>query len=318
MSRKKNLDYFLNGLHEKRIEVLAQAITLVESRNPEHQKLAQELIREILPLTGKSQRIGISGTPGVGKSTFLDNFGYKLVQNGERIAILAVDPTSQITGGSILGDKTRMQKLTQSDFAFIRPSPNGETLGGVAAKTRESMLLCEAFGFDTIFIETVGVGQSEIAVSNIVDYFILLMQPGGGDELQGIKRGILEVCNLVVVNKADGDQDSAAKIAKHDFERSLAVLKEHSDFKTPVILCSSIEGRGFDEINLSIEQFFTNEFDSKTRDHKVFRWMEELIFQKIQSKVKSKIRDDQRIKKALKGEANLIDTIDEIAKEIIK
>ena len=318
MKETRDADFFIQGIKNKKIEILAQAITLIESKNKGHQKIAQDLIKMILPLTGKSRRIGVSGTPGVGKSTFLENFGSSLINSGETIAVLAVDPTSQVTGGSILGDKTRMQKLSMSDKAFIRPSPNGETLGGVAAKTREVMLLCEAYGFDTIFIETVGVGQSEIAVSNIVDFFILLMQPGGGDELQGIKRGILEVCDLVVVNKADGDQASQAKIAKHDYTRSLEVLKEKSEWQTPVILCSSLNRMGFSEVQKAIDRFFDSQFSENSRDKKVRKWMEELIFNKIKSEVSLKIQQNEKIEKALKGEKNLIETVDEIASEIIK
>lgn len=317
MSFIKDTRYYVEGIKDQKIEVLGQAITLIESKNDEHQKHASKLLNEILPLTGKSRRIGISGTPGVGKSTFLENFGMSLIEAGERIAVLAVDPTSQITGGSILGDKTRMENLSQSEKAFIRPSPNGETLGGVAAKTREVMLLCEAFGFDTIFIETVGVGQSEIAVSHIVDFFILLMQPGSGDELQGIKRGILEVSNLVVVNKADGDQLPQAKIAKHDYERSLAVLQERSQWQTPVVLCSSLKGSGFTTIQDNINNFFEKHFDPKSREEKVSLWIEELIISKIKKKVGAKVRNHKDLQDVMKGKKNLIEFINLISKEFI-
>lgn len=318
MNKVKDATYYIAGIKARKIEILAQAITLIESRNDEHLKLASEVIRSILPLTGKSKRIGISGTPGVGKSTFLENFGMTLINSGEKLAVLAVDPTSQITGGSILGDKTRMQHLSASESAFIRPSPNGDTLGGVAAKTREVMLLCEAFGFDTIFIETVGVGQSEIAVSHIVDFFILLMQPGSGDELQGIKRGILEVCDLVVVNKADGDQLPKAKIAKHDYERSLAVLKEKSQWQTPVILCSSTQGLGFDLITDEIKRFFKDHFSTDSRDKKVKLWIEQLVLERVKTKLKRKLSTNKEIDLALSGKKNLIDVIDSISNELIK
>lgn len=318
MSKLKDASYYVDGIKAKKLEVLAQAITLIESRNEEHQKIALKVIKEILPMTGKSKRIGVSGTPGVGKSTFLENFGSSLIKKGEKLAVLAVDPTSQITGGSILGDKTRMQKLSASESAFIRPSPNGETLGGVAAKTREVMLLCEAFGFDTIFIETVGVGQSEIAVSHIVDFFILLMQPGSGDELQGIKRGILEVCDLVVVNKADGDQAAKAKIAKHDYERSLAVLKEKSKWQTPVILCSSTEGLGFDSISSEINRFFNEYYSSDSRDMKVRLWVEQLILERLKTKLKIKLKTNPEIELALQGKKDLLEVIDSISGELLK
>lgn len=318
MKNEFDLDYYVQGIKDQKIEVLGKAITLIESRNEIHQANAAKLLNEILPMTGKSKRIGVSGTPGVGKSTFLENFGSSLIDKGERIAVLAVDPTSQITGGSILGDKTRMQKLSMSDKAFIRPSPNGDTLGGVAAKTREVMLLCEAYGFDTIFIETVGVGQSEIAVSHIVDFFILLMQPGSGDELQGIKRGILEVSNLVVVNKADGDQLPQAKIAKHDYERSLAVLKERSQWQTPVILCSSLKGNGFDEIYTCITEFFSKHFDSKSREQKVSLWIEELVVAKVNKKVAERLKNHKDIHDVMAGKKNLVEFINSVSDEFLK
>lgn len=313
----QSLEYYFDGIKERKVEVLAKAITLVESRKSEHQKIANELIRLVLPLTGKSRRIGVSGTPGVGKSTFLENFGMSLINKGEKIAILAVDPTSQITGGSILGDKTRMQHLSAHPSSFIRPTPNGDTLGGVAAKTREAMLLCEAFGFDTIFIETVGVGQSEIAVSKIVDFFILLMQPGSGDELQGIKRGILEVSDLVVVNKADGDQLPGAKIAKHDFERSLAVLKEKKDWRTNVLLCSSLQKDGFDDIKEEIERYFNTYFKLSHRNEKVESWMKDLLMQKIGERIQKDFKSDQRIKDVLSGDRELLQVVNELYSEMV-
>ena len=204
MRKHLSLNDYVDGLKNKDRTILARAITLVESLNPEHQKLAQEVLKAILPLTGASKRIGISGTPGVGKSTFIEAFGKELTSQGKTVAVLAVDPTSQVSGGSILGDKTRMNELAIDPLAFIRPSPSGKTLGGVAQRTRESLLLCEAFGFDYVLVETVGVGQSETTVAQMVDLFIMLLQPGAGDDLQGIKRGILEVVDMVVVTKDDG------------------------------------------------------------------------------------------------------------------
>ena len=309
--------YYLEGIKASKVEVLAKAITLIESRKPEHQKAAANLLQEVLPLTGKSRRIGVSGTPGVGKSTFLENFGMSLINSGEKIAVLAVDPTSQVTGGSILGDKTRMQHLSASPSAYIRPSPNGETLGGVAAKTREVMLLCEAFGFDTIFIETVGVGQSEIAVSRIVDFFILLMQPGSGDELQGIKRGILEVSDLVVVNKADGDQLAPAKIAQHDFKRSLEVLKEKMDWKTNVILCSSLKKEGFSDIKQEIETYFKTYFKLSQRNEKIENWMYDLLKEKMIKEINNKLQTDSRVADVLSGKREILEVIDDLYKELM-
>ena len=259
--KELSLQDYIDGIKNQDRTILARAITLVESSLSSHKDMASELIREILPLCGRARRIGISGTPGVGKSTFLENFGMRLIDSGKKIAVLAIDPTSQITGGSILGDKTRMQNLSVSPNSFIRPTPNGKTLGGVASKTREAMLLCDAFGFDYIFIETVGVGQSEIAVASVVDFFVLLMQPGSGDELQGIKRGILEVSDLVVVNKADGKQLAISKMAKHDYEKSLSVLQEKRAWQTSVVLCSSIQRTGFDEIENQIQDYYKNFFN---------------------------------------------------------
>ena len=286
MNRHLNVEELFSGIKERRLSILARAITIVESRNPKHQVIAAELIAKILPLTGKAKRIGISGTPGVGKSTFLENFGMFLIDAGQSVAVLAVDPTSQITGGSILGDKTRMCRLSAHESAFIRPSPNGPTLGGIAAKTREAMLLCDAFGFDYIFIETVGVGQSEVSVSHIVDMFMLLMQPGSGDELQGIKRGILEVSDLVVVNKADGDYEKISKIAQHDYKKSLEVLQEKRSWQTTVLRCSSLNKIGFEDIQENINLFF-EQFDLGTRDLQLKTWVEDLLKEKFSNALRA-------------------------------
>ena len=205
---------------------LAKAITLIESSNRDHQKEAQSIIQSILPSTGGSFRIGISRPPGVGKSTFIEAFGKELTSRGLKIAVLAVDPTSPLSGGSILGDKTRMEELSQDPKAFIRPSPSSGSLGGVAFKTREALLLCEAAGFDIILIETVGVGQSEYEVADLVDYFTLLMLPGGGDELQGIKKGILELADLIVVNKADGTNKQNAETTKNDYQSAFNLMSK--------------------------------------------------------------------------------------------
>ena len=193
------------GVRAGNIRSLAKAITLVESRNLDHSRAATALLDELLPATGNSVRVGISGVPGVGKSTFIEAFGRTLTSRGHKVAVLAVDPTSQISGGSILGDKTRMEELARDPNAFIRPSPSGDTLGGVARKTRETMLICEAAGYDVIIVETVGVGQSEITVASMVDFFLLLQLPGAGDELQGIKKGVMEIADAIVINKAEGD-----------------------------------------------------------------------------------------------------------------
>ncbi|MDP7320484.1 MAG: methylmalonyl Co-A mutase-associated GTPase MeaB [Bacteriovoracaceae bacterium] len=315
---KKNLSLadYISGIKNKDLSILARAITLVESMNVQHRQLANELIKNILPLTGKARRVGISGTPGVGKSTFLENFGLDLINQNNSLAILAIDPTSQLTGGSILGDKTRMAKLSAHRNAFIRPSPNGKTLGGVAAKTREAMLLCDAFGFDYIFIETVGVGQSEISVSKVVDMFILLMQPGGGDELQGIKRGILEVSDLVIINKADGEHASLAKIAQHDYKKSLEVLQENRQWQTKVLRCSSLKKEGFKDIKKSIDTYF-DQYDKSKRQAQFKSWIEDLLVEKFSYQLAKVSNFDEKVNAILAGKNDLLTSVDDIYKEVI-
>jgi len=228
---------------------LARAITLIESCRPEHQAQAEQLLRRLLPATGKAVRLGISGTPGAGKSTLIEALGAQLIEEGHQVAVLAVDPSSRRSGGSILGDKTRMQRLAQAPAAFIRPSPAGMTLGGVTRRTREAGLACEAAGFDVVVIETVGVGQSETAVADMVDSFLVLLAPGAGDELQGIKRGIIELADLVVINKADGELRAAARRAQADYRAALQLLRPDPSGWTPEVLtCSALEGRGVAEL----------------------------------------------------------------------
>lgn len=237
---------------------LARAITLVESTREDHRVQAQELLDRILPKTGRSARIGISGAPGVGKSTFTEAFGLYLTGIGKRVAVLAVDPSSKRSGGSILGDKTRMELLARDPNAFIRPSPAGTTLGGVARRTREAMLLVEAAGFDVVLVETVGVGQSETAVADMVDLFMLLLSPGGGDELQGIKRGITELADLVVVNKADGNLKAAAEQAAGEYAAALHLLRPRSARWTPQVLqVSSLKKQGLEHVWSAIEDYMT-------------------------------------------------------------
>ena len=235
---------------------LARAITLVESTRVDHRRRAEALLESLLPDTGRSVRIGISGVPGVGKSTFIEAFGQYVIAQGHKVAVLAIDPSSQRTGGSILGDKTRMEVLSRHPEAFIRPSPAGATLGGVARRTREAMLLCEAGGFDVILIETVGVGQSETAVADMADLFMLLLLPGGGDELQGIKKGIVELADLVIVNKADGDLIQAARLAVAEYQHALSLLRcATGDWRTPVLSCSARTGTGMDAIWQTIGRY---------------------------------------------------------------
>jgi len=238
------------------LRALARAITLLESGRADHRAQAEALVRALLPASGTSIRIGITGIPGVGKSTFIEAFGLALVERGHRVAVLAVDPTSPRSGGSILGDKTRMEKLARSRNAFIRPSPSGGTLGGVARRTREAVIAVEAGGYDVVLIETVGVGQSETAVKDLVDMFLLLLAPGGGDDLQGIKKGIVEMADLIVVNKADGDLAPAAERARRDYASALHLLRpETADWTPRVVKCSAVTGDGLDDIWKAAEAF---------------------------------------------------------------
>ena len=228
---------------------LARAITLIESTRPDHREAAEALLHQLLPHTGRSVRIGITGVPGAGKSTFIEAFGLHVVDKGHRLAVLAVDPSSPRSGGSILGDKTRMEELSRDERAFIRPSPSGCTLGGVARRTREAMLVCEAAGFDVIVVETVGVGQSETAVADMVDMFLLLLVPGGGDDLQGIKKGIVELADAIVVNKAVGDLANAAQRAARDYTNALHLLTPaNAAWAVPVLTCSALEHKGIDSV----------------------------------------------------------------------
>ncbi len=266
------------GVLEGNRSVLARAITLVESTRADHQALAEDLIQALWPRTGGAVRIGITGVPGVGKSTFIEAFGRMLTGGGHKVAVLAVDPTSSRTGGSILGDKTRMTELGQDPNAFIRPSPTAGTLGGVARKTRESMALCEAAGHDVILVETVGVGQSETVVAEMVDFFLVLMLPGAGDELQGIKKGILELADMIAVNKADGDNRTRAEGAARDYRTALHIMKPVSpNWNPPVAVCSAMTGDGLEDVWSQIRQHReimdqSGELAEKRRRQQV-RWM---------------------------------------------
>jgi len=282
MRKTLSLEDYIKGIENGDIAVLSRAITLVESKNVEHQKLARELVREILPKSGGAVRLGISGAPGVGKSTFIESFGKILTKKKLKVAVLAVDPTSQITGGSILGDKTRMNELAIDPLSFIRPSPSGSSLGGVASRTWESMLLCEAFGFDVIIVETVGVGQSETAVARITDFFLLLMQPGGGDDLQGIKRGIMEMADIICINKADGDQLNQAKLSRSHLENAVSILR--SEKRPKVLLCSSTEKSGLKEIWDETQRLYKEgkeELEGK-RSKQLGSWIKDMVIERIQ------------------------------------
>jgi LAO/AO transport system kinase len=242
-------EFYVDGVLKKKRAMIAKSITLIESALPAHQKLAQNILDGLLPYAGNAIRIGISGVPGVGKSTFIESFGMMLIDEGHRVAVLAVDPSSSRSGGSIMGDKTRMEKLALQPNAFIRPSPTSGTLGGVAKKTRESMIICEAAGHDVILVETVGVGQSETAVASMVDFFLVLMLAGAGDELQGIKKGILELADAIVINKADGNNIERAKEARAEYESALNLMESKSAvWSVPVLTCSALTLYGLEEI----------------------------------------------------------------------
>jgi len=267
--------------------ILARAVTLVESSRPDHQQKAQQLLAQLLPHTGKSIRVGISGVPGVGKSTFIESFGLNLIDAGKKVAVLAVDPSSERTGGSILGDKTRMNQLSVNVSAFIRPSPNSGVLGGVNRLTRESILLCEAAGFDTILVETVGVGQSETVVASMVDFFLVLMLPGAGDDLQGIKRGVMEVADLLVINKADSNEQKALA-AKNDYGHAIRLLTStDAEWQPQVLTCSALHNKGLTQVWDQILAHHTicktnGQFD-KRRTTQLHYWLHSAIKQQLVS-----------------------------------
>jgi LAO/AO transport system kinase len=272
--------------------VIARAITLIESRNPDHQSMAQDMIVQLLPHSGNAHRVGITGVPGVGKSTFIDALGTDLTEKGHRVAVLAVDPTSSRTGGSILGDKTRMEKLSRDDKAFIRPSPASGTLGGVTRTTRETMIICEAAGFDSILVETVGVGQSETAVSEMVDFFLVLTIAGAGDELQGIKRGVLELADMIAVNKADGDNKQRAARAAGEYANAMHLMTPASpNWTPPVVQCSGLHRIGLVELWEQVVQHRdrlteTGELEATRRDQ-ILRWMWAMVEDRLMTSLRT-------------------------------
>lgn len=302
-SKQPSTEEFIEGILDGSIPLLSRAITLVESTNKKHQKKANKILEACLPYANKSVRIGITGVPGVGKSTFIESYGKYLTSLGRKVAVLAVDPSSSLNKGSILGDKTRMEQLVTDKDAFIRPSPSGTSLGGVAQKTRESIILCEAAGFDTIIVETVGVGQSETMVHSMVDFFLLLKIAGAGDELQGIKRGIIEMADAIVINKADGDNIKRAKMAKVEFNRALHLypMKE-SGWQPKVLTASALNNSGIGDIQTMIEEYisFTKEnghFDTKRASQSQF-WLQSTIQQGLYDS----FFKDEEIAKALETE----------------
>jgi len=297
---------YVEGVISQDRSILARAITLVESTHVDHRVLADSVLTKLLSHAGRARRVGITGVPGVGKSTFIETLGKQLTSTGTRVAVLAVDPTSSRTGGSILGDKTRMQELARDPSAFIRPSPTSGTLGGVARATRESMILCEAAGYDIVLIETVGVGQSETTVADMVDFFLALMLPGAGDELQGIKKGLLEIADMIVVNKADGSTKNAAERAASEYRRALHILKPVSPTWMPLAhTCSAISGDGLADIWKDIEHHrellkTSGEFDEKRKQQRV-RWMWSMIQDRLLLEIE-KNKSLQNIARALEAQ----------------
>lgn len=296
-----SVNEYFNGIKEGNRTILSKAITLIESSNATHHQIAEELIELCLPLSGNSIRIAITGVPGVGKSTFIEAIGGYLTKNkNSKVAVLAIDPSSKKSGGSILGDKTRMNELSINKNAFVRPSPSSGTLGGVAKTTRETTILCEAAGFDVILIETVGVGQSEIEVKSMVDFFLLLMLAGAGDELQGIKRGIMEIADAVIINKADGDNLTKAKLASREYKNALHLFPANTNNWIPkVAICSAYEKTGISEVWKIIESFknltiSNGSFEANRKQQAKF-WLEQTINDSLKTlfygneKIKSKI-----------------------------
>ena len=290
------LQDYASGVRSGDRVMLARAITLIESKREEHQKLAQELLQTLLPDTGKAFRVGITGVPGVGKSTAIDQLGTNLTKAGHKVAVLAVDPSSTRSGGSVLGDKTRMPRLAHDENAYVRPSPTSGTLGGVTRKTRETMALCEAAGFDVVLVETVGVGQSETAVAEMVDFFLALMLPGAGDELQGIKKGIIEIADMIAINKSDGDNVVRAKTAASVYRAALNIIASTSpNWSPPVITVSGKENIGLDELWSTIERHRetltrSGEFEER-RQAQAVKWMHDML----EDRLKAELQANQKI-----------------------
>jgi LAO/AO transport system kinase len=304
---------------------LARAITLVESRRADHQQTARQLVQTLLPATGQAMRVGITGTPGVGKSTTIDALGSYLTQHGRKVAVLAVDPSSTRSGGSILADKTRMPRLATNPNAFVRPSPAAGTLGGVAAKTREAMLLCEAAGYDVVLVETVGTGQSETAVADMTDFFLVLMLPGAGDELQGIKKGVVELADMLAVNKADGDNVKRATAAAAEYRAALHIISAGSELWTPpVITFSALTGHGIAELWAKVSEHrertsAAGALAARRREQQV-KWMWSMLEERVMARLKSDPALRARLPKleaaVAAGRTSPAVAVDELAKSL--
>jgi LAO/AO transport system kinase len=298
----------VQDIRKGNMTALSRAITLVESTNPEHLIKSNSIIQQCLPFANNSIRIGITGVPGVGKSTFIESFGTFLTSIGKKVAVLAVDPSSTLSKGSILGDKTRMEDLVKDKNAFIRPSPSGTSLGGVARKSRETIILCEAAGFDTILIETVGVGQSETAVHSMVDFFLLLKLAGAGDELQGIKRGIMEMADAIVINKADGDNLKNARHAQLEFNRALHLYpSKESGWQPKVLLASALKNEGISDIWDLVETYLKHSKTNDYFDHKRHEQNKFWLLQTIEDRLKSDFYNNPSIKKELQNQLQLVE-----------
>lgn len=306
-----SIDEYVEGILAGNRTILARAITLIESNAQAHQALAREVLKRLLPHAGKSIRVGITGVPGAGKSSTIETLGHRLCERGHKVAILAIDPSSTLTKGSVLGDKTRMEKVANHPSAFVRPSPSGGTLGGVARKTRETILLCEAFGFDTILIETVGVGQSETTVRSMVDFFLLVLVAGAGDELQGIKKGVVELADAIAINKADGDNEVRAKLSRQEYSKALHYLTPVTEGWRPDAYCiSALTGFGIDELWDVIKDFEKQMKESKVfekrRAHQRLEWVRSMVEREIINRFYSSERVEKHFEKIeekiLKGE----------------
>ncbi len=321
MAGPLTVEEYVDGVRRGDPAVVARAITLVESSNATHHQIAQQVVLALLPFSGGAHRVGITGVPGVGKSTFIDQLGVNLTSAGHRVAVLAVDPTSSRTGGSILGDKTRMERLAVDPAAFIRPSPAGSTLGGVTRATRETILVCEAAGYDVVLVETVGVGQSETVVADMVDFFLVLMISGAGDDLQGIKKGVLELADMVAVNKADGDNVTRAELAAADYRGALHLMRPASPTWTPpVVTCSALTDMGLDEVWQKIEVHrskmrASGEYDDRRRAQQV-RWMWSMLDDRLRDDLRARPEVTDRIRRledrVRRGELTATMAVDEV------